>query len=155
MKLSAVLLALPFAAPALAAVGKARVVNNCSFPVSVWSVGSQVTGPTNVAKNGGVYAETFTRDPATGGRAIKITLQPDGLYNGSPQTIFSYTLDGEKVWYDLSDVFGDAFAGKKLVEKSADATCPVITWPNGVSPGGSQVKTCVASKDVTLTLCAA
>ena len=51
----------------------------------------------------------------------------------------SYTLDGDKVWYDLSDVFGDAFAGKKLVEKSAAPTCPQIVWPNGVSPGGTMV----------------
>jgi hypothetical protein len=154
MKLSTVLAALPLVAPALA-VGKARIVNSCTFPVSVWSVGSQISGPSTIGAKGGVYTETFTRDPATGGRALKITLQPDGLYNGSPQTIFSYTLDGDKVWYDLNDVFGDAFAGKKLVEKSADASCPVISWPNGVSPGGSQVKVCTAAKDVTLTLCSA
>lgn len=155
MKLSAIVAALPLlAAPALA-VGKARVVNNCDFSVSLWSVGSQVTGPSTLAAKTGTYSETMTRDASTGGRALKITTGVDGLYNGSPQTIFSYTLDGDKVWYDLSNVFGNAFSGKKLVEKSADSSCPQIVWPTGVSPGGSQTKTCTSAKDVTLTLCSA
>jgi hypothetical protein len=59
------------------------------------------------------------------------------------------------VWYDLSDVFGDAFAGYKLKEASVDRSCGVIEWDAGVNPGGSQVKTCGSGSDVVLELCAA
>ncbi|KAK3942543.1 putative bys1 family protein [Diplogelasinospora grovesii] len=144
------------AAPLVSAVGSARVVNNCGSAVTVWSVGQNVAGPYSVAANGGSYGETFVKDPVTGGKALKITLQPDGLYTGAPQTIFAYNLDTDanQIWYDLSDVFGDAFAGSKLVEASSDATCPQIVWSNGTPPAGSQVKVCSANSDVTLTLCA-
>jgi hypothetical protein len=138
----------------LVAAGNAIVVNNCGFPAYLWSVGSSVSGPATLNPSGGSYSEPFSVDPTTGGRALKITTSSDGLYTGAPQTIYSYSLDGDNVWYDLSDVFGDAFAGNKLVEQSADASCGVIEWDSGVNPGGSQVKECGAGSDVTLTLCA-
>lgn len=140
--------------PAVSAIGNARVVNKCAYPVYLWSVGSNVSGVYTLAAKTGTYSEPFVKDPVTGGKALKITKTEDGLYTGKPQTIFAYSLDNDKVWYDLSDVFGDAFAGSKLVEASADASCPAITWPTGIPPAGSQVKVCTAAKDVTLTLCA-
>lgn len=142
------------AAPLAAAVGNARVVNRCPYPVTLWSVGSAISQPYTLGAGGGTYSEQFRRDPQTGGIAIKITKQPDGLYTGKPETIFAYNLDGGNIWYDLSDVFGDAFSGCRLEEKSANAGCPAIVWPNGIPPAGSQVKVCGADKDVTLTLCA-
>lgn len=135
-------------------VGKARVVNNCDEPVYLWSVGADVAGPVELAAQGGTYSERFVKDPVTGGKAIKVTREEDGLYTGAPQTNFAYNLDGDSVWYDLSDVFGDPFAGSKLVVASAHEACPAIEWPNGVPPGGSQVKVCTAKKDVTFTICA-
>lgn len=136
-------------------IGLASIVNNCNETVHVWSVGQDIAGPFNLNR-GGMYAEQFTRDPVTGGKALKLTLMPNGIFNSSPQTVFAYNLDGTgRIWYDLSDVFGDAFVGRKLVVASADPSCPTIIFPNGVSPGGSHVKVCPdASKDVTLTLCA-
>jgi hypothetical protein len=146
------LLTLSAITPLASALGIARVVNNCDETVHVWSVGSQVTGPYALSK-GGFYGEEFRKDPVTGGKALKVTRNADGLYTGAPQTIFAYNLDGDKIWYDLSDVFGDAFVGKKLVVASAEQTCPSIVWPTGVPPAGSQVKVCTASKDVVFTLC--
>jgi hypothetical protein len=142
------------AAPLVAATGNARVVNNCPCTVTVWSVGSSISGPYTLAAHGGSYAEPFVRDPRTGGKALKVTVESDGLYTGKPQTIFAYNLDGGQIWYDLSDVFGDAFAGKKIAEKSAKQDCPAIVWDNGIPPAGSQVKVCSSDADVTLTLCA-
>lgn len=146
------LLALAAVAPLASALGMARVVNKCDDAVHVWSVGSQVTGPYKLTK-GGYYGEEFRKDPVTGGKALKVTKNADGLYTGAPQTIFAYNLDGDNIWYDLSDVFGDAFVGKKLVVASSENTCPSIIWPTGVPPAGSQVKVCTASKDVIFTLC--
>ncbi|EGY21377.1 Bys1 family protein [Verticillium dahliae VdLs.17] len=133
---------------------RAEGVVATSGRISVWSVGSAIAGPYRLAPKSGSYAGPFVKDPKTGGKAIKITTARDGLYTGAPQLNFAYSLDGSKVWYDLSSVFGDAFKGKKLVEKSADSTCPAITWANGTPPASSQVKTCTSAKDVTLTLCA-
>lgn len=154
MTKTAILGLLAVFSPLVAAVGKARVVNQCDFEATLWSVDSQIHGPHTLGAKGGSYAETFHRDAVTGGIAIKITQDPNGLYTGAPQLNFAYSLDGAKVFYDLSSVFGDAFAGHALVEKSADKTCPVIEWPQGTPPAGSQVKDCTAEKDVTLTLCA-
>jgi len=153
------LLSILAAATPIAALGKATVVNNCAAEVSVWSVGSDVVAAGPLAAGGGTYAEPFARDPATGGRALKVTSARDGLYTGAPQLVFAYTLDAGgsgsgAVWYDLSTVFGDGFKGSKVVVASRQATCPAIVWETGVSPGGSQVKVCTAEQDVVLTLCA-
>ncbi|TWU73128.1 hypothetical protein ED733_001057 [Metarhizium rileyi] len=139
-------------AGAVSALGNAVVKNNCGFPVTLWSVGSQISNP-NTLQSGQKYSEQFSRDPQTGGRALKITREPDGLFTGKPQTIFAYNLKDGAIWYDLSDVFGDAFAGNKLVVGSADTSCPSIVWSNGVPPAGSQVKNCRDSADVILKLC--
>ena len=136
-------------------VGQARVVNNCDFGVSLWAVGTNIDGPYKLGPHGGSYAETFAHDDKTGGRALKITIPDDGLWTGAPQTDFAYNLAGDKVFYDLSDVFGDPFAGHKLLVKSDQDGCGVIEWDNGTPPAGSQVKDCTSSKSVTFTICAA
>jgi hypothetical protein len=143
----------PYVAPP-PTVGKAVVVNNCAFAVTLWAVGGSVSGPYTLKAKGGSYSETLTWDPKSGGRALKVTCSPDGLYKAAPQTIFAYTLDGSKVWYDASDIYGDAFAGHKVFVSSADKSCPTISWPYGKPPAGSQVKTCTSYKDITYTLCA-
>lgn len=140
-------------APLASAAGNARVVNRCDAPVYLWSVGGSV-GPRQTIKPGATYSEPLHYDPASGGIALKITTTQNGLYDGSPQTNFAYTLDGSQVWYDLSDVFGDPFSGHRLKVVPSLSTCPKICWANGVPPGGSQVKDCQATSDITLTLCA-
>lgn len=142
-------------APLANAVGHAKVVNRCDFPVYLWSVGGSVGPEHKIAASGGTYSELLHHDPSSGGIALKLTTTPNGLYDGSPQTNFAYTLDGSTVWYDLSDVFGDAFSGDRLKVVPSVTTCPKICWPGGVSPSGSQVRDCAATSDITLTLCAA
>lgn len=139
-------------AGAATSLGNARVVNNCPFEVTTWSVGSRVSGPFTL-QTGGTYSEPFASDPKTGGRALKTTRERDGLYAGKPQTIFAYSLRDNAVWYDLSNVFGNAFQGNKLVVASGDAQCDTIAWADGTPPAGSQVKTCQQEANVTLTLC--
>lgn len=140
-------------APLASAVGNAKVINRCTEPVYLWSVGGSV-GPRQTIKPGATYSEALHFDPSSGGIALKITTTKNGLYDGSPQTNFAYTLDGSTVWYDLSDVFGDAFSGHPLKVVPSLTTCPKICWANGIPPSGSQVKNCQANSDITLTLCA-
>lgn len=139
--------------PAVSAVGNAIVENHCDNNAYLWSVGGSV-GDQNVISPGNVYSEKFRHDPNSGGIALKITRVKDGLYNGSPQTIFAYTLSGERVFYDLSDVFGDAFRDNVVVLASSNPDCPEIRWDNGVPPSGTSTRDCSSDEDLTLTLCA-
>ncbi|KAI9042058.1 putative BYS1 domain protein [Aspergillus affinis] len=140
--------------PLVSAVGSAVVKNNCKYPVYLWSVGGSV-GPKKTIQPGASYSEKFHHDATSGGVTLKITKANDGIYNGSPQLSYAYTLDGNQLWYDLSNVFGDPFSGSPLVIKPKDTGCSNICWPQGTRPAGSQVKVCSANSDETLTLCAA
>lgn len=151
---TAVIASVAALAPMVSAVGQARVVNHCDFPVYLWSVGGSV-GPKVTIKPKGMYSEQLHYDSASGGIALKITTGANGLYDGSAQTNFAYSLDGNTVWYDMSDVFGDAFSGHTLNVLPSDTTCPHICWGNGVPPSGSQTRDCQANSDVALNLCAA
>lgn len=102
--------------------------------------------------SGGNFSEPLHSDATSGGIALKITAVDDGLYNGSPQQIFSYSLDGGSVWYDLSTAFGEPFSGKHVTVTSSGS--PTIDWPNGSNPGGSQVKVGSSDQNVVFTACA-
>lgn len=149
---TAVIASVALLAPLASAVGNAIVKNNCPYPVYLWSVGSAV-GPRQTIAAGKKYTEVLRHDPVSGGIAIKITKTANGLYDGSAQTNFAYTLDGSQIWYDLSDVFGDPFSGKGMAVDPSVASCPDICWPNGVSPSGSQTHDCTSTSSITLTLC--
>ncbi|CAO2654023.1 Nn.00g107560.m01.CDS01 [Neocucurbitaria sp. VM-36] len=120
------------------AVGRAIVTNQCDEPIYLWSVGGSI-GPQNTITKDTSYSETFHRDPASGGIALKITNYEDGLFKpNASQTIFSYNLDVNQIWYDMSDVFGDGFAGRTLSLKLTDSSCEEIVWGSGKPPAGSQ-----------------
>ncbi|OJD16276.1 hypothetical protein AJ78_03567 [Emergomyces pasteurianus Ep9510] len=155
MRFSAVFLgALAALAPAVQAVGNAIVVNNCPFDAFLNSVGSGIGPEQHLAANGGRYSEKFHRDPTSGGIALKITREAGGLLNGAPQTNYAYNLNGGRIWYDLSNVFGNPFEPNALRLAPSDGSCPSLFWPHGVPPGGSQTRNCQPNSDVTLTLCA-
>lgn len=135
--------------PDIARLGRAVIVNHCQTPIYIWSVGSTVRPQTTILPYGR-YFETFRRDVGTGGIAIKISTVQDGLYTSAPQTVFAYNLSRNKVWYDLSDVFGDPFKGHPVVLQPAE---PQLYWQDGVPPAGSQVRVRDSSVDLVLTLC--
>ena len=140
-------------APLASAVGRATVENHCDNNAYLWSVGSSMSDQ-NVITPGNVYSEQYRHDPKSGGIALKITRVENGIFDGSPQTIFAYTLSGNRVFYDLSDVFGDAFKDNVVVLTPSDPNCPVIRWDHGVPPSGTSTRDCSANADLTLTLCA-
>ncbi|KAJ5928981.1 Antigenic thaumatin-like protein [Penicillium verhagenii] len=136
--------------PAILRVGQAVINNHCPFPIYIWSVGS-VIGPEVTTGPNGRYVETFRHDPKSGGIAIKISTSPNGLLTSSPLTVFAYNLSGDgKVWYDLSDVFGDPFRGHSVVLEPSQ---PGISWRDGSPPAGSGIRVRDASNDLVLTLC--
>lgn len=134
------------------AVGNAIVKNNSTQPFYLWSVGGSV-GERQTVVPGGNYSEVLRHDATTGGIALKITKTEDGLYTGAATQIFSYSLDGSQVWYDLSTVFGEPFQGQRLTVSSNGGG--TINWPTGSNPGGSQVKVSSSNNDVVFTAYAA
>ncbi|KAL1963021.1 hypothetical protein VTN77DRAFT_8769 [Rasamsonia byssochlamydoides] len=134
------------------AVGNATVINNCANDIYLWSVDSTI-GPEQTVAAGQSYTEQIHTDPISGGVAIKLTLTADGMYNGSPQTDFAYTLQDTQVWYDLSDVYGDPFAGKSVALVPSDTSCQSIVWSDGVPPAGNPTTVCESGTDLVLTVC--
>jgi hypothetical protein len=135
------------------AVGRAIVTNQCDQPIYLWSVGGSIGDQQTIAKDTS-YSELFHVDPVSGGVALKISPIEGGLFKPNvSQTIFAYNLDQNQVWYDMSDMFGDGFAGRTMKISPTDSSCESITWGYGKPPAGSQVKTCQAETDLELTFC--
>ncbi|KAF2027329.1 hypothetical protein EK21DRAFT_91623 [Setomelanomma holmii] len=144
------LLCLAASTTSASAVGNALVLNSSNSTIYAWSVGSDVSPRQTIGPGGGLWYEPLHQDEKTGGIAIKITEGPEGLYNGEPQQVFSYNLDGDKVWYDLSSVFGAPFAGLR-VEVTSTSGEPIV-WPAGVHPGGSQAKVTKSDENIWFTV---
>ncbi|KAF3011129.1 hypothetical protein E8E13_011424 [Curvularia kusanoi] len=135
------------------AIGRAIVTNQCDQPVYLWSVGSKTSNQTTLPKDTS-YSETFTSDPQSGGISIKITPTPNGIFTpNTSQLVFAYSIDSSKVWYNLSSVFGDGFAGRTLRVQPSDEACDPITWYDGRAPETSEVKSCERETNLELTFC--
>lgn len=153
MRFSNLALAILSFAISAQAIGRAIVTNQCDDPIYLWSVGGSISDQKTITKDTS-YSELFHTDPASGGIALKISPVDSGLFKPNvSQTIFAYSLDGNQVWYDMSDIFGDGFAGRTMKVTPTDSTCEGITWGAGKPPAGSQVKSCGAEADVELAFC--
>ncbi|KAH7409856.1 hypothetical protein DE146DRAFT_774966 [Phaeosphaeria sp. MPI-PUGE-AT-0046c] len=143
---------LSFAASAQA-IGRAIVTNQCDEPVYLWSVGGSVSEQHTIAKDTS-YSEVFRTDPVSGGIALKVASVEGGLSKpNATQINFAYSLDGNQIWYDMSSVFGDGFAGRTLKITPTDSSCESIAWSYGKQPAGSQTKNCQAETNLELTFC--
>lgn len=135
------------------AFGRATVTNQCDEPIYLWSVGGSIGAQKIITKDTS-YSETFHKDPKSGGVALKITSVEDGIFKPNvSQTIFAYNLDGSQIWYDISTIFGEGFAGRTMKVKPTDSNCQSIDWYAGKPPVGSQIKDCQANTDLELTFC--
>jgi hypothetical protein len=135
-------------------LGRAIVTNQCDWPIYLWSVGGSISKQHNITKDTS-YSEVFHKDPNSGGMALKITAVEGGLFlANASQIVFGYNLDPDKVWYDMSAIFGDGFVGRTMsIKPPSDSNCEEITWSDGRQPAGSQVKNCSANTDLELTFC--
>ena len=150
---------LALAAP-LVSAGNAIVRNKCPQTLYLWSVGPEgvLPGPHSLAPSstGQPFSEKFI---VNGGRALKITSSPNGLYTASPTLHLAYTIDvtpgpeEDLVWYDINTVYGDLIPGNKVTLETSDKTCEGITWADGKYPG-PKVGVCGSKGDLVLTLCA-
>jgi hypothetical protein len=135
------------------ATGRAIITNQCDAPIYLWSVGGSISPQTILPKDSS-YGEVFTSDPISGGIALKITSTPGGLFTpNASQLIFAYNIDDTDVWYDMNSLFGDGFAGRTLKVQPSDSGCESISWYDGRTPAGSQVKKCQKETNLELTFC--
>jgi hypothetical protein len=140
-------------ATSVLALGRAIVTNQCDEPVYLWSVGSTVSNQTALPKDSS-YAEIFHSDPESGGISIKVTSTPDGIFqNGTSQLVFAYSIDSSTVWYNMTSVFGDGFAGRTLRVQPSDEKCEPISWYDGRAPKDGQIKSCERGTNLELTFC--
>ncbi|MBE3047706.1 hypothetical protein IMZ48_35390 [Candidatus Bathyarchaeota archaeon] len=132
----------------------ASVSNYCDFPTFTWYVGTNVSTVARNPAQVGYVGEVIISDPETGGRAIKIFTEEDGLYSGAAHLNLAYNFEDPLVWYDMSEVFGSPFEGHKLRVTAHDEGCEDYDWEDGVQPAGSNLQVCEAKKGFSLTLCA-
>lgn len=130
----------------------AQVYNMCKFDVSVFDV-RETVGDEYRLKAGQIYTSPYPKEGAPTS-AFKITRGADGLRKGEPQLDFSFAVGEGKVYYDLSETYGDAFKGFKVKVIANDDSCPKITWDNGTPPAGSHAGSCSADVAVVVGLCA-
>lgn len=143
------------------ALGHAIVTNNCADPIYVWSVGGSAGAQTTI-KPQHAYTEPYRVDDQTGGVALEITTEANGLYSNAPQLALAYALDlqTQRLYYDLSEKFGSPFRGHdvRLFDQGAGdegqaEVEAVIAWKNGVQPPGMKVLVLDPQKDLNLTVC--
>jgi len=135
------------------AVGRAIVTNQCDEPIYLWSVGGTVSEQHTITKDTS-YSEEYHRDAASGGMALKVTAVEGGLFKPNvSQLIFAYNLDPTQVWYDMSALFGEGFAGRTIKITSTDSSCDSVGWYSGRQPAGSNIRSCGNQADLELTFC--
>lgn len=162
------------------AVSKARVQNNCSFPIFLSPVQVEANLPITTLQPGKTYQENYRLKMAMAGRpptgvSIKVSSDPrmgdrkDGNdLSGIPLTQLEYTYDPAMwpdLFYDISDINDHeprqfCHSGLRLIPDRK--TCPTITCPPGCGSFCSQAynkpddlgtKACSSDTGITLLLC--
>ncbi|MCJ1325074.1 hypothetical protein MMC10_001736 [Thelotrema lepadinum] len=140
-------------------VGSMIIQNHCSWSISLSSVGSS-PGPVVDVAAGKSYSEQFHTTSTKAGVSIKIVKDGNPLA-ASNITQVEYTLVGPLVYYDLSLINGDAFAGEHNAIVPATSSCPQVTCAAGevpckeayTSPPQPKTKACTSSGNIVYNIC--
>ena len=140
-------------------VGSVIIQNHCSWSVSLSSVGSS-PGPVVDVAAGKSYSEQFHTTSTGAGVSIKIVKDGNPLAS-SNITQVEYTLVGSEVYYDLSLINGDAFAGEHNAIVPAMSSCPQVTCAAGevpckeayTKPPQPKTKACASSGNIVYNIC--
>ena len=124
--MQSILISVALAASAFSSLGNAAVAavhNNCGAPMYLWSVGDVMSERVEIPNKMTIYNETYRARSNLGGISIKIS-GSDTL--SSNQTQFEYTIASSNVWYDISNVDGNALSNVDYVLEPSDPDCPVV-----------------------------
>lgn len=146
------------------AVGTARVVNNCGFPVWYASIAQDVHAPMQQ-----LPLEGFQQAYSLAGIGVSVKLAQNAT---GPVTQFEYTWSDGKVYYDISHIDGNPFAvvGTSLspsgTRRADFPTCKTVECPpcSGSTaqcycddaynqPDDVRTMVCPEDTDLTMTLC--
>lgn len=139
----------------VAALGYARVVNNCDFDAYVRSVGKQ-EGPIRRVQPKQMVAELYHYGDEDLVKLAALEQRPGRTYKvarteavGGAELDFGYAIQdgGARVFYSLSSVNGNPYDGLNVEISSSDSSCPSI----GLNQGS---RDCSSDADTILTLCA-
>lgn len=142
-----------------ALAGCATVQNNCEVDIFVWSIANSadVTMETLSAGNSS-YSENYRINPDGGGISIKVAKQA----SQSEITQFEYTLSGDTIFYDMSNINGYPFKSEGLSLVPSMGKCPTVTCDAGQDcteaynlPDDVDTKGCSSETDLVLIICPA
>lgn len=140
-----------------ALAGTANVVNQCESDVYLWSVANSadVTMQT-LASGNSSYTEEYRINPDGGGISIKLAK----LDNQDHISQFEYTVSGETIFYDMSNINGYPFIEEGLVLTGSLEVCPSVKCPAGTDcsqaynlPDDVRTLGCPVEADLTVILC--
>ena len=148
----------------VAHAGVAADNNKSGSPMYLWSVGDLSSQKIELPDRSVVYNETYRARNGGGGISIKICGEPELTDN---HTQFEYTIDppstqNPKVWYDLSNINGNALSNVDYELKPTDKDCPTVYCPAGASKckavynvwnDDQSTHACSANADLIFTLC--
>lgn len=139
----------------VAALGYARVVNNCEFEAYVRSVGKS-EGPVRRLQPKQMVAELYHYGDEDLIKLASLDQRPGRTYKvartetvGGSELDFGYAIQdgGARVFYSLSSVNGNPYDGMNVEISSSDSSCPSIGLGQGT-------KDCSSDADTILTVCA-
>jgi len=139
--------------------GKATIQNKCGYDVYITSIADSADAKTKTVKSGSSFSEDFKENGNGGGISIKIS--EDKAQKSVTQ--LEYTLSGEKVFYDLSNIDGNPFKDGGVTVTPSDSSCPKVNCEGGLEKckeayhqpkDDHATHGCSASTDINMVLCA-
>jgi hypothetical protein len=157
--LAAAATALPHRARDSSSSGSVQIVNNYDTDIYVWSTSAESGDMQTIKSGGGTYSENWQTNPNGGGISIKMSTSEskDSVLQ------FEYTLDSDKLFWDLSSINMDSsseFVKNGFSAIPSDSSCSTATCEAGDSncaqsyqhPDDVNTLSCSTDAQYTLTL---
>jgi len=154
---NAAIVSAAFMASSALAFGTANVVNKCSFPAYVANTPDGNSGYETDFKDlmsGDTYTKTYIPFN-TGGWAVKLS-KIQGQWPNDTILQWEYNNnESPKLWYDLSAVNGDPWAGDWEISNDSGNNCGVkqTAYQHSTDDANGMQDLCTDSTSITVTLC--
>ncbi|OQE18982.1 hypothetical protein PENSTE_c016G01937 [Penicillium steckii] len=139
--------------------GNVQIVNNLGTDVYLWSTSAESGDMETLTSGGGTYSEKWQTNPNGGGISIKLSTSEarDSVLQ------FEYTLDSDKLFWDLSSIDMDSsseFVKHGFSAVPSDSSCDTATCEAGDSncaeayqhPDDVNTLSCTTGAQYVLTL---
>ncbi|PNS16736.1 hypothetical protein CAC42_4700 [Sphaceloma murrayae] len=144
MQFTTTLAVLVGAIASTAMAGNAIVENKCTSTIYLTITRANQMSSTRPIAPGQKYQEAI----ANQGNSFGITRNADYYSPNTPKLIWGFSNAPPTLYYSVSQVNGDPFAGAKFRLRSSDGNCGAVTGYDG------RTRTCGSNNDFTLVACA-